>query len=339
MAHNFTSGVWVRGTGKRFWHGLGNEVEPGLTPQEYFKLGGAMFEPFPGSIQLASTGATIPGYKAIVHNETNEVLSIQSDDYKVISNTMLLELVNALREEIDLISVAVMGGGRRVAFSARIKSLSAAVKGDPIEMKLSGVNSFDGTQAFSVLFDPTRVECDNTMGYAVKGADNRTARGKNSIIRVTHRSGAEDIIRQIPGVIDFANAQFTATIDEVEAMVNAPCDRALFKRMLEITFADELKKPINDVRGDKTTERPRALSDIPGFGTMVDYFNGGQPGANAATDGTVWGAFNSISAFYRHAAFDGGVNDKERRFGSLQCGINQLRVQRAHAAALQLTKA
>jgi hypothetical protein len=339
MSHNFTSGCWIKGTGKRFWHGLGSEAPTGLTPQEYFRLGGALFEPFPGTIQLASTGAMIPGYQAIVHNETSEVLSIQSNDYKVISNLLLLELVNALREEIELISVAVMGGGRRVAFSARIKSLSAEIKGDPIEMKLSGVNSFDGSQAFSVLFDPTRIECDNTMGMAVSGADRRAVRGKNSIIRVTHRSGAEDIIRQIPGVIDFANARFTATIEEVEAMVATPCDNALFKRMLEITFADELRKPINDVRGDKTTARPRNLTDIPGFEVMVDNFKGAQPGANAATNGTVWGGLNAISAFYRHSAFKGGVNSDERRFGSLQCGINQLRVQRAHAAALELTRA
>lgn len=339
MSHNFTSGCWVRGTGRRFWHGMGIEADPGLTPEQYFRLGGALFEPFPGTIQLASTGAMIPGYQAIVHNETNEVLSIQSNDYKVISNQMLLELVNALREEIDLISVAVMGGGRRVAFSARIKALSTEIKGDPIEMKFSGVNSFDGSQAFSGLFDPTRIECDNTMGFAVTGADLRTARGKNSVIRITHRSGAEDIIRQIPHVIDFANAQFTATIEEVEAMVNTPANNALFKRMLELTFAEDLKKPINDVRGDKTTERPRNLTDIPGFEVMVANFAGEQPGANAATDGTVWGAFNAISAFYRHSAFSGGVNEQERRFGSLQCGINQLRVQRARAAALELTRA
>lgn len=339
MAHNFTSGCFYR---DQAWHGLGVVVQDERPVTEMFQLAEADFTADASDVYISRGDhvsgfeyTKIPGYKAITHSETGEVLSIQSDEYNVIPNDRLIWLAEAMGSSIQMLSVAVMGGGRRVAFSARIRSLAKELAhGEMLHMKLSGVNSFDGSQAFTVLFDPTRIVCDNTLGWSIQGADRR-----RSILRVTHNAKAEQIIQQLPKVMNLAEARFTSSVEEVEAMIAKPCDTELFKRMLEITFEKELATPINDVRGDSSTARQRLISDLPGYDVMCNHFAGDLIGANKATEGTIWGAFNSISEFYRHQAYRGGKNAEARRFGSLQFGINQDRIQRARAAALSLTRA
>lgn len=331
MSHKFHSGCFLR---DRAWHGLGTVIKDPVPTKEMFRLAQANYTVGREKIQLASTGEVIEGYEAMVREDDGTVLSIQAESYHIIPNDRLIELADAMREDIELNAVCVLDEGRKTTFSGQILSLSKDLKGDEIHMHLSGVNSFDGSTAFTILMSPIRVVCDNTCGWAIQHADQR----KDRIIRITHRSNAGEMIRQIPHVLDVANAKFTASIEEIEAMVNKPCDTELFKRMLEITFADELKRPINDVRGDKSTQRPRRLTDVVGYDAICNNFAGDLIGDTPAVQGNVWRAFNSITQFYRHQVFSGGKNGVERRFGSYQFGANQRRIQAARQAALAMTR-
>jgi hypothetical protein len=291
--------------------------------------------------RLASSSyRAIDGYKAIVNDVSGETLSIQSNEYHIIQNTHLLSLAEALPESCQILSVVVLAGGRRVCFSASMPDLvGEVVPNDILQLKFSGINAFDGLTSFTVLLDPTRIVCDNTCGYAQYGADQATGRGMNRIIRINHRSGADEIIRQVPHAIDFARGQFAATLEQLQAMAARACDVELFRSILEETFADELRTTINDVRGDKTTARPRRLTDITGFDEMCNNFAGDLIGNDIpGVQGTVWGAMNSISQFFRHQYAVDGKNGEARRFASLQGGVNQRRVQSAFRACLAATR-
>lgn len=333
MAHNFTSGCFTT----RAWHNLGTVLDKALPAKEMFKIAEADYDVSLEPIYVGGKPEPVNGFKALMHGRTDEILTIVSDDYKLIPNAALLEFAQAVEKYTNLEAVCVLGGGRRVAFTATLNSIAANVgKGDdPLTLKLNGFTGHDGVTAFGGMFTPVRIVCDNTLSLAQHYAQNS---GRQ--LRIAHKGNPLAMIKRLPEIIDFGKQQFTATVEELEAMAEHDCNAELFKRMLEITFEADLRRPINDVRGDKSTERQRTVCDIPGYDQMCNNFEGDMPGGNTSgTTGTLYQAYNAITAFYRHSAYKGGKNGDERRYGSLLFGKNHETIKKAHAAALELTKA
>jgi hypothetical protein len=57
-------------------------------------------------------------------------------------------------------------------------------------------------------------------------------------------------------------------------MAATPCSMTQFRQYITTVFADQLQGTINDVRGDKSTARPRVLEDLPGWSSMQRKFDG-----------------------------------------------------------------
>jgi phage/plasmid-like protein (TIGR03299 family) len=333
MAHQFQSGAFFNG--QAAWHKLGTVLDGTLPAREAFRLAEADWEVLSTPI-FDPTGAPIEGYQAITRGDNGQVLSVQKDSYAIVQNEQLIKLAEALHEDASMDAVVVLQEGRKVAFTARINNAEAeVVKGDPIHQYFVGTTSHDGTIAFQALFSPIRVVCMNTLSATLRHAD-RSASNKRLSIR--HTTNANALIDRLPEIISFKRQQFTATIEELQAMAAKPCTSAQFKAYCEQVFADQLAGMVNDKRGDKASARPKTLQDLPQWDSLANKFAGEGIGFDIkGVKGTYWAAYNTVTEFLTHEAGRGAQDNADtarRRLESLYWGNAAATLNKAHALAL-----
>jgi phage/plasmid-like protein (TIGR03299 family) len=334
MSHQFSSGAFFHG--QAAWHGLGTVVDGTLPAREAFALGNADWEVLSTPI-LDPTGQPIDGYQAITRGDNGKVLSVQKASYTIVQNEQLIRLAEALHEDAEMSAVCVLDEGRKVTFTAKINGAEGEVlKGDEICQYLVGATSHDGSISFQTLFTPVRVVCNNTLSAALGHADRTGATAKGKRISIRHTTNCNTLIDRLPEIIDIKRQQFTAGLEELEAMAAKPCTTAQFKAYCEKVFADQLAGIVNDKRGDKTTARPKTLQDLPAWDSVANKFAGDGIGFDIkGVQGTYWGAYNAVTEWATHEA--GRGNDLEaarRRLESLYWGTSAATIAKAHALAL-----
>lgn len=336
MAHQFSSGVFFNG--EAAWHKLGTVLDGTLPAREAFRLANADWEVISTPI-FDPAGLPIDGYQAISRGDNGTVLSVQKESYCPVQNEQLIRLAEALHEEASMDAVVVLQEGRKVAFTARIKGAEGeVVKNDEVHQYFVGTTSHDGTVAFQALFSPIRVVCMNTLSATLRHADYADKKGKRQRMSIRHTTNANALIDRLPEIISFKRQQFTATIEELQAMAQKPCTTAQFKQYCEKVFADQLAGLVNDKRGDKTTARPKTLLDLPQWDNLANKFEGEGIGFDLpGVKGTMWAAYNTVTEFLTHEAGRGAsdsVDTARRRLESLYWGNAATTLDKAHALAL-----
>jgi phage/plasmid-like protein (TIGR03299 family) len=336
MAHQFSSGVFFNS--QPAWHKLGTVLDGTLPAREAFSIANADWDVLSTPI-FDPAGQPISGYQAITRGDNGKVLSVQKDSYTIVQNEQLIKLAEALHEDASMDAVVVLNEGRKVAFTARIKNAEAEViKGDEICQYLIGCTSHDGSISFQTIFSPIRVVCQNTLSATLNHADRQDAAGKRKRMSIRHTTNCNALIERLPEIIDFKRQQFTATIEELQAMASKPCSSTQFQLYCSQVFADQLAGTINDKRGDKSTARPKTLQDLPAWDSIAAKFHGEGVGFDIkGVEGTMWGAYNAITEHLTHdagRATSDTVETTRKRLESLYWGTGAATLAKAHALAL-----
>jgi phage/plasmid-like protein (TIGR03299 family) len=336
MAHQFSSGVFFNS--QPAWHKLGTVLDGTLPAREAFSIANADWDVLSTPI-FDPAGQPISGYQAITRGDNGKVLSVQKDSYTIVQNEQLIKLAEALHEDAYMDAVVVLNEGRKVAFTARIKNAEAEViKGDEICQYLIGCTSHDGSISFQTIFSPIRVVCQNTLSATLNHADRQDAAGKRKRMSIRHTTNCNALIERLPEIIDFKRQQFTATIEELQAMASKPCSSTQFQLYCSQVFADQLAGTINDKRGDKSTARPKTLQDLPAWDSIAAKFHGEGVGFDIkGVEGTMWGAYNAITEHLTHdagRATSDTVETTRKRLESLYWGTGAATLAKAHALAL-----
>lgn len=334
MAHQFSSGAFFHG--QAAWHGLGTVLDGTLPAREAFALANADWEVM-GTPIFDPLGQPINGYQAVSRTDTGAVLSVQKESYTLVQNDQLIRLAEALHEDAEMSAVCVLDEGRKVTFTAKINGAEGEVlKGDEICQYLVGATSHDGSISFQTLFTPVRVVCNNTLSAALGHADRTGAAAKGKRISIRHTTNCNAMIERLPEIIDMKRQQFTAGLEELEAMASKPCTSAQFKTYCEQVFADQLAGMVNGKRGDKTTARPKTLQDLPAWDSVANKFAGDGIGFDIkGVKGTYWGAYNAITEYISHEAGRGDdLEAARRRMESIYWGNGAATIAKAHALAL-----
>ena len=148
------------------------------------------------------SGIIIPKQKAIVRDDTNEVLSIHGEGYYPYQNHQLIELLDKVSQQsgLPIHRGGMFGNGEKVFI--QLKSNDMKLGNDRIEGYITGINSFDGTT--SLAFGPSNItiSCQNTFFGAFRSMDTKVRHTKNMVMRV------EDICRGLERVIDEESKMF-----------------------------------------------------------------------------------------------------------------------------------
>jgi phage/plasmid-like protein (TIGR03299 family) len=125
------------------------------------------------TVRLTGQASPINGFVANVREDTNEVLGVVTDKYRVAQN------VDAFRFADDLMGMDEASGaryetagslwnGRRVFMLISLPE--EKVLGDAVERYLALSNTHDGSGALKVFFTGVRIVCFNTLNMALRSA-------------------------------------------------------------------------------------------------------------------------------------------------------------------------
>lgn len=167
------------------WHGLGYVVEDAISPTEAMNAAGLSWTVSKSDgISAGDTSST--DFCAIIRDDTNTILSVQSPDYKVIQNHEVFDLAYTLSDTVKVESALSMSGGKKIVCLLKGESFAPSNSGnDTISKYLALINSHDGTLALSALPTSVRIVCNNTLTMAL-------AAGKKGMFRVTHNGNMDD---------------------------------------------------------------------------------------------------------------------------------------------------
>lgn len=240
------------------------------------------------------SGIIIPKQKAIVRDDTNEVLSIHGEGYYPYQNHQLIELLDKVSQQsgLPIHRGGLFGNGEKVFI--QLKSNDMKLGNDRIEGYITGINSFDGTT--SLAFGPSNItiSCQNTFFGAFRSMDTKVRHTKNMVMRV------EDICRGLEKVIDEESKMFedikmlseTRMTKQNEDWVT----RTLFNIMKEVDMNDE--EQVSSVTRNKLT---RFYVDLNGELK--------EKGDN------MWGLFSGVTKWTTHS-MNKGDNSENKMFGT-----------------------
>lgn len=335
MAHQFSSGVFCYN--KPAWHRLGVVVDGTLSAREAFRVANADFH-VAGRHVFDADMQPIPGYQAITRMDTGKTLSVMTETYTPIQNESLIRIAETLHEDINMDAVCILSEGKKVSFTARIRGAEGdVVPGDPVQQYLIGCTSHDGSIPFQLLFSPIRVVCQNTLSAALGLASNQHHRDNS--IRIRHTKNAESLIQRLPELVDARRLQFIGGLDELRQMASTPCTMVQFRQYISNVFADQLQGTINDVRGDKSTARPKVLEDLPALPFVLQKFEGDAIGSDlSASRGTAWGAYQAVTEYISHESgrAKDPINAARKRLESIYWGSASDQLTKAHQFALTI---
>lgn len=333
MSNNRANMVYVGATP---WHRLGTKFTGDETLDVWRIAAGFALEALSKNLMYKATHAAghevdviLPSHKVLVRSDTNMVLGVVSDRYKVVQPSTVLEffreLVWASDGQYEMETAGCLFDGKRIWALARIKGEYKVGGIDVIKPYLLLGTSFDTTTSTFAQRTTVRVVCHNTLTASI-GLD-----GQNADIRIPHMTTFDEAdVKRTLGILEDGNdAAFNSFVETADMLTDRPVDgREMF------TFFAELYGPkredgqtVADLRvSDFTTGQKRNIDQL------ITLFKGG-PGANLPTaDGTAWGLVNAVTHF---EDFSRG-KDATKRLQSSAFGAGSRRKNQAVKSALAL---
>lgn len=290
MAHNLnlneqTGKYSFVAVGQKAWHGLGQYVDKAMTAEQAIELGGLDYEVFKRKISVAG-GNIIPGYFANVRKDTGDVLGVVSDMYHIVQNREAFTFFDSIIDAGEAIyqTAGALGKGERIFITAKLPS-DILVHGEQVENYLlltSGHNGKTGS-AIQVGFTSVRVVCQNTLTAALKGIQNK--------VTILHFAGAKDKLATASKIMGMSS-KYTIELNEA------------FNKMAAVKITDsQLKKYIETVlnpKSEQITEAEFSKQFVKTVNQVLEFAHDHPTQNTEAAQGTVWGAYNSISGYYGH---------------------------------------
>lgn len=279
-----------------------------------------------------------PDHCCIVRSDSDELLGIHGQGYTPVQNAALINLLDYLREDIEIESVLSIRQGRKVFATAAINTEDEVVPGDKVRRYLHLFNSHDGSSGFGVFFSDVRLRCANQLTY-LTGRAMTQATENGAGLRRKHTASVTAFAESLPHLINLERRSFAQSINELRDLSGIQLTTELARRVLEATFADKLATPIKDK--DSGKPRSRTLADLPEIDLIRSHYAGDTgmgirdiPGCA----GTVYGLFNAITQFETHDAgrAKDAIDRARVRLEQLWGGTSAKRIARAREACLAL---
>lgn len=336
MAHmiDFTKGIAAFAhVGAKGWHGLGTQLQPGQTTEQWARAAGMDWQVLPAPIYYTPDGADaqkqFKGKVALYRGDTKGDLGVVSDGYQIVQPLETLEFFEhwAKLGAAHLETAGVLFEGRRWFAMARM--------GDPIEINPGDImlpyllmsTSADGSSATEGRDTYVRVVCANTLA---------AARSAPSVYRCPHRSKFNP--KAARKALEASHEGFKTFCDNARELSRVKVTQrqaeAYTKRILGIqedsrkaqeqpaaeTFSSLLTGSVrsaNIVNGaEQSVDKARRTSYA--YESILRLFGGAAIGDNLpGVSGTAWGYLNAVTEFVDH---EKRARNEENRFVSATSG-------------------
>ncbi len=275
--------MFYAGNNETPWHRGGISLgENAVTAEEAIKAANMDWEV---SIQdISCGGSIIPNFKAVIREDTQEVLGIRGQKYIPYQNKDAFKVLDPF---IGLgrgvwHTAGVLGKGERIWILAKLPGTIEVTKNDIIDKYFLLMNSHDGSTGIKLMFTPIRVVCQNTLQMALIGGD-------KSIMSVKHVKNHEIKIKQAMKLMGLVEKLSESFENDAKEMYNLKMTDAEIDNYLAdiINIAGEAKEKIK-LYEDKAFLRYKNSIES-GIGTDI-------PGVK----GSLWGVYNAVTETIDH---------------------------------------
>ena len=276
--------------GETPWHGLGQEINPDATIEEWQVQAGMDWEVLSAPVRYEAhiqkeqfQLQEFAGQNVLYRSDTQAPLSVVSNRYHPVQPRDVLEF---FRELVDMagfkIQVAgTLAGGKRMWAIAETGTMGEVVKNDTVGGFLLLSTSCDRTLATTARFTSIRVVCNNTLQMAMQD--------KRHLVSLSHLSKFD------PQEMQMRLAGAVSTFGSFMEMA-----KVLQKQKMSIPqakqFLEKLLAPWNQVKREE-----HKLEDNRQYKKIIALFDEEAKGIELVGN-TKWGMLNAVTEYYDHHA-------------------------------------
>lgn len=266
---------------KPAWHGLGTVLDHAPNSAEAIVAAHLDWDVVKQPLFTAMDSFGMVGLKGVdnwfanVRSDTNEVLGVVSDKYKIVQNREAFSFLDSLCQDglIQYESAGALRGGKTVWLLARMPSVDEIAPGDVTQRYILFSTSHDGSQAIHAIPTSVRVVCANTLRVATA-----TDTGFSHTGNVARKM---EVARRYLSQFD---EKFTLFRDNARLLVDAKVTGSAAEEYLKTLFPeiDSLEKK------RQVTLRQRRIDQIRSNLSSPTNTIGG-------IKGTWWALFNAVT--------------------------------------------
>lgn len=322
----------VRVNGQRAWHGLGVEIEDGLSAQEAFEEVGLGWQtelaPLYALVGEGEEQVRVPVVDKYAHVrcDNHSVLGVVSDKYGPIENQDMAKFADALVGADAAVTVETAGslyGGRRVFCLVRLPKSIEVTNRDILEQYVLISNGHGGFARFSCYPTSVRVVCANTLRWSERDV----GRG----ISFVHTGKLDVKIKQAKTALGLAIQETAKFEKQVQAMAKRQFTKAKAKVYMEELWEETFGQI--DPAQKEAAAKMLAKRDAVVEKWMENLDHAWQ--VEAGVGGTVWGAYNAVSQWHDHErGLFNSIDKSDARVHSNLFGVSQKHKLRAYRKAL-----
>lgn len=324
MAHELTlfqGQAEMAYAGEKPWHGLGQEVTPGASLEEWTEQAHLNWSYKEAPVQFQDDADQeyheYSASKVLYRSDNRKPLSVVSDRYKVVQPREVVEFFRSLveREGFEMETMGSLKEGRRIWALAKTNIENNVVANDRVKAYLMLITSCDGSLATTAKFTSVRVVCWNTQHIALNHHEEN-----GQTVKVRHSTTFNpDAVKQEMGLIG------SKAFDNFMANMRDLSKIKLSDRDSELIVTSIL--PPHPEDQDKIKES-RAFQKI-----MSLYKGQGMGSTLSGVEGTAWGLMSAVTEYTDHHV---RARSKENRFDSAMFGAGANFKQRAEDRLLEL---
>ena len=302
MAHNLNysqkTGTWsFASNSEKAWHGLGQVVEQAMTSEEAIKLANLDYEVAKTTIHAKinanpddeiSLWQPIDDKFATYRTDTYETLGIVGNRYEIVQNKDAFGFFDSIIDKGEAIfeTAGAIGKGEKIFLTAKLPD-DLMIGGEKIEKYLMLTNSHDGSSSILAGLTHVRIVCNNTLQAALRSMSNK--------VTIQHNAGANERLKEAHRVMGISS-KYSAEVYEI------------FNRMTEVKMNEsqyrdyifKVLKPEFVPKGKTITELEMSTRLKNTVDSTLEFALTHPTQITEESNGTLWGAYNSISGYYNY---------------------------------------
>ena len=305
------------------WHGLGKVVDGCTSSKKAMEWAGLDFEVDKRELFTEnkidwSSDLKIPRLFATVRTDTQDVLGVVGNDYKVVQNSDAFSFFDAIvkGEGIQYQTAGALGKGERIFITAKLPSYIRVGREDLIEQYLFLTTAHDGSSSITAAFTPVRIVCNNTLNAALKNMSH--------CVRIRHTNNAKQKLAQAHHLMGITNTLSRQLDDLFNQWSKVKItDKEVYK-LIQLALIPN-KEVLRDIKRGKENELSTQFLNI--CNAAYGYALGNETQQLDTTKGTLFGAYNGVTGYFQNVR---SYKDEEAKVKSLLYGgIAQQRTQKA----------
>lgn len=203
--------------------------------------------------------------------------------YVPVQNEDNIDILNAIIDETGatIETAGSIRSGKNVFVTMKLPETMTVAGTDRLDLYLAGLNSHDGSSAYTLLTSPVRVVCANTQNYALHNFQSKTS--------IRHTSSAKRKIEAARQALGLSFKYLDEFQDEANKMLDTAQTEAQFVEIVNQIWVPD----------DEPSKRAVTLAEAR-TAKLVDLFSVADTQANIR--GTNWAGLQAVTEYLDHFA-------------------------------------